>query len=115
MTKILVSYLVLLVNQVNGVLIGTHCQRMCVCVCVYLNFLKWAVDHCYEHVEEDDDHGNIVNSIKDIADIFDEFVSIINDDWFNLRKSKNSPEQCFKALLHSRERKEQLKERWNQT
>lgn len=52
---------------------------MCVCT-DYLNFLKRAVDHSDEHVEEDDNHDNVVNSIKDIANIFDEFMLIINDN-----------------------------------
>lgn len=76
---------------------------VCVCVCSldYLNFLEGAVYHSDEHVEQDDDHGNVVHTVQDVADIFDELVPVINDHGFYLRESEYSPEQRFKALLHT--------------
>lgn len=74
---------------------------VCVCIPDYLNFLKGAVDHSDEHVEQDDDHGNVVHAVQNVADIFDELVPVINDHGFDFRESEYSPEQCFKALLHT--------------
>lgn len=65
---------------------------MCVCNPDYLDFLEGAVDHGDKHVEQDNDHGNVVHSVQDIADIFDELVPVINDHGFDLRESENSPE-----------------------
>lgn len=67
----------------------------------HLNFLEGAVDHGYEHVQQNDDHGNVVNSIEDVAGVFDELVPIIDNDRFHFRKSKYCPKQCFKAFFNS--------------
>lgn len=65
----------------------------------HLNLLERAVDHRNEHVEEHYHHGNVVDPIQHVANVLDEFMSIINYHRLDLWKPKNSPEQCFEALL----------------
>ena len=70
----------------------------------YLNFLEWTVDHCDKHVQQDNDHRNIIDSIKNIANIFNKLVFIIDDNWFNFWESKYSPEQCLETFFNTERR-----------
>lgn len=69
----------------------------------YLNLLEGIVNHGDQHVEEDNHHGDVVNTVEDITDVLNEFVSIIDDDRLDLGQTKYSPEQCLKALLQSKQ------------
>jgi len=66
-----------------------------------LNLLEGTVDHGDEHVEQHYHHGDVVNAVQHVADVLDEFVSIIDHDRLHLRQSKYGPEQRLEALLQA--------------
>lgn len=68
----------------------------------YLNFLEGAVNHGDEHVEQHYHHGNVVNPIKHITNVLNEFVPVVDHHRLDLRQSKYSPEQCLEALLQAK-------------
>lgn len=67
----------------------------------YLNLLKGAVDHCNEHVEQYNDHSDVIHSIEHITGVLNEFVSVVHNHWLDLRESKNGPKQCFEAFFYA--------------
>lgn len=67
----------------------------------YLNLLKGAVDHCNEHVEQYNDHSDVIHSIEHITGVLNEFVSVVHNHWLHLRESKNGPKQCFEAFFYA--------------
>lgn len=66
-----------------------------------LNLLEGTVDHGDEHVEQHYHHGNVVNPVQHVANVLDEFVSVIDHNRPDLRQSKYSPEQSLEALLQA--------------
>lgn len=45
----------------------------------YLDFLEGAVEHCDEHVQQDDHHDDVVHPVQNIAYIFNELMVDVND------------------------------------
>lgn len=66
-----------------------------------LNLLKGTVDHGDEHVEQHNNHGDVVNPVQHVTNVLNEFVSIIDHNRPDLRQSKYSPEQRLEALLQA--------------
>jgi hypothetical protein len=46
---------------------------------LYLNFLEGTVDHRNQHIQKNDDHRNVVDSIEDITDVLNELVVVVDD------------------------------------
>lgn len=57
----------------------------------YLNFLKGAVEHCNEHIQQDYHHDNIVHPIQNVANILNEFMLNVNDHRFYFWQAKDGP------------------------
>lgn len=74
-----VFLIILYVNHILGM------QKM------YLNFLEGAIKHCGEHIQQHNHHDDVVNSIENIANILNELMVNVNDNWFHFWQAKNSP------------------------
>ncbi len=66
----------------------------------YLNFLVGAVDHSDQHVEKNHHHGDVINSVQNVTDVFDELMIILQNHRNHLRQTKYGPEKSLKALLN---------------
>ncbi|TNN46306.1 hypothetical protein EYF80_043504 [Liparis tanakae] len=53
-----------------------------------------------EHVEEDDHHGDVVDSVQHVADVLDELVVVLQHHGDHFGQPEDGPEQSLKALLH---------------
>lgn len=67
----------------------------------YLDFLIGVVDHGYQHVEQHNHHGDIINPVQHIANILDELVVVFQHHRDDLRQAKYGPKQGFKAFFNS--------------
>lgn len=66
-----------------------------------LNLLEGTVDHGDEHVEQHYHHGDVVDPVQHVANVLNEFVSVIDNDGLDLGQSKYGPEQRLEALLQA--------------
>ena len=85
----------------DGITIISSILRMIIRL-TNLNLLEGTVNHGDEHVQQHYHHGDVVDAVQHVTDIFNKFVSIVDDDRPDLRQSKYSPEQCFEALLQAK-------------
>lgn len=67
---------------------------------MYLNLLVGAVDHSNEHVEKDDHHRDIIDSVQDVADVLYELMVILQHHRDHFRKPEDGPEKSLETLLH---------------
>lgn len=67
----------------------------------YLYLLVGAVDHGYEHVEKDHHHGDIVDAVQHVANVFYELMVVLQHHWDHFRQPEDRPEQSLETLLHS--------------
>lgn len=68
---------------------------------MYLYLLVRAVDHGDEHVEENDDHCDIIDAVQYVADVLDEFMVVLKHHRDHFRQPEYGPEEGLEALLHS--------------
>lgn len=71
---------------------------------VYLDFLIGAVNHGDQHVEQNDHHGHIVYSIKDVSDILYEFVVIFEHNGSHFGQPEYGPKQSLETFFYPVER-----------
>lgn len=68
---------------------------------MYLYLLVRAVDHGNEHVEENDDHCDIIDAVQHVADVLYEFMVVLKHHRDHFRQPEYRPEEGLETLLHS--------------
>lgn len=58
----------------------------------YLNLLIGVVDHGYQHVEQHDHHGDVINAVENVTNVLDELVVVFQHHRDHFRQAKDGPE-----------------------
>lgn len=67
----------------------------------HLNLLIGAVNHGYEHIEQNHHHRDIIDPVQNVTDVLDELVVVLQHHRRNLRQAEYGPEEGLKTLFYS--------------